>query len=130
MGLGILVNSCILSKLTWPLLTSTEKYFSIKLNEALYTDSFSWLCSASILSKPPHSSIIMLSFSVSPSFSAALKQNAIQGYYHNSIFIRTSISINIYQTREAGVMAQQLKALVTLPENPGSIFNFNTSVYN
>jgi hypothetical protein len=44
----------------------------------LYTDSFSCLCSASILSKPPHSSIIILSFSVSPSFSAALKKKKTQ----------------------------------------------------
>lgn len=69
--MGLTLNVYFPSSYITMLLTSTEKYFSIKFNEALYTDSFSWFCRASILSKPPHSSIIILSFSVSPSFSAA-----------------------------------------------------------
>lgn len=52
-------------------LTSSEKYFSISLRAALYTVSFSWPCRASILSSPPHSSIIRLSLSDSPILSPA-----------------------------------------------------------
>lgn len=61
----------------WHILIFLFLYREILLNQIQwsFTDSFLWFYRVSILSKPPQSSIIILSFSVSPSCSAVWKMS-------------------------------------------------------
>lgn len=72
-NLQVQPSEVVAGPVVWSSSCSAERYFSIKFNEALYTDLLSCFSSASVLSKPPHSLVIMLSFWALPSLPAAWK---------------------------------------------------------